>query len=272
MGSSLKDRVLGKWYAVGSLAQFVRYFRNWREVWDAYRTNAPLPPMVLSNGLTLHHDPADDPILLFRELFVHRCYTRDGFYRPRRGDVVLDVGGNIGFFAVSLEWMTPGVRVYSFEPAADTRGRLQHNVTANNLGGLVTVYPFAVTNAPGEVRLNGASLTGHRSLFDRESGANAQGEAVRSINLAQAIELTEVSQIDLLKVDVEGSEVEIVEGADAATWRKIRRVVVEYHDLFRPGCRERVTRVLAAQGFPFLETLPESDPPGLGLIRASRER
>ena len=272
MASSLKDKVLGKWHAAGSLAQFVRFFRNWREVWDAYRTGAPLPPMVLRNGLTLHHDPADDPILLFRELFVHRCYTRDGFYAPRSDDVVLDIGGNVGFFAVSLQWMTPGVRVHSFEPAADTRARLLRNVTANGLDALVTVYPFAVTNAPGEVQLNAASLTGHRSLFDRETATEAPGESVPSINLAQAIELTGASQIDLLKIDVEGSEIEIVEGADAGTWKKIRRGVVEYHDLFRPACQGRVTRVLAAQGFSSLETLPEPSPPGLGLIRASRER
>jgi FkbM family methyltransferase len=228
--------------------------------------------MVLSNDLTLHHEPSDDPILLFRELFVHRCYTRDGFYTPRSGDVVLDIGGNVGFFAVSLEWMAGGVKVHSFEPAADTRARLCRNVTVNGLETLVTVYPYAVTNAPGEVRLNTAILTGHRSLFDRQSATSEPGEAVPSINLAQAVELTGAKQIDLLKIDVEGSEIEIVEGADADTWKKIRRVVVEYHDLFRPGCQERVTRVLAAQGFSSLETLPEPSPSGLGLIRASRER
>ena len=272
MSTSLKDRVLGKWYAAGSLAQFIRYFRNWREVWEAYRTQAPLPPMVLKDGLRLFHEPSDDPILLFRELFVHRCYTRDGFYLPRSGDVVLDIGGNIGFFAVSLEWMARGVRVHSFEPAPDTRTRLRRNVTTNGLEDVVTIYPFAVTNNHGVVQLNAAALTGHRSLFDRPTSPAEPGETVPCINLAQAVELTGASRIDLLKIDVEGSEIEIVEGADAETWKKIRRVVVEYHDLFRPGCQERVFRVLTALGFPFLEILPEPKPPGLGLIRASRER
>jgi len=264
------DRIHGKWHAAGSLGQFIQYFRNWREVWDAYRSRSPLPPMILRDGLTLHHDPADDPILLFRELFVHRCYTRHWFYEPRKEDVVIDIGANIGFFAVSLQWMARGVRVHSFEPAADARARLQRNIDSNGLDAFVTIYPFAVTNAPGAVHLNAAALTGHRSLFDRQSATGERGEAVPSITLAQAVEMAGVDRIDFLKIDVEGSEVEIVEGADADTWGRIQRVVVEYHDLFRPGCRERVTQSLSAQGFPNLETLPEPSPEGLGLIRARR--
>jgi hypothetical protein len=73
-----------------------------------------------------------------------------------------------------------------------------------------------------------------------------------------------------LKVDVEGAEIEILEGVDAETLAKLRRVVVEFHDLFRPGCRERVTRVLAENGFAPIETVVDGKDPGLGLIRARR--
>src|SRR5438270_8770844 len=107
---SVGTKVAGKYYAARALAQFVRRFANWREVWAAYRTGRPLPPLRLRDGLTLYHGGHDDPIYLFREQFIERVYTRGGFYRPAPGDTVIDLGANIGSFALSLQWQARGVR------------------------------------------------------------------------------------------------------------------------------------------------------------------
>jgi FkbM family methyltransferase len=242
-------------------------------VWKAYRARRPLPPFELSRGITLYHGEADDPILLFREIFVEQDYTSGGFYTPRPTDTVFDLGANIGFFSLFLQWAARGVRVHAFEPASQTRARLEQNVAENGLGAFVTVHPFAVSDTPGVLRLKQASFSAHRSLFTEEPGEPSAGaeESVRCVSLAEAVGLCGVDEIDLLKIDVEGAEIEIVEGCDDATWRRVRRVVVEYHDVFRPGCRERVSRVLEAQGFPSIETLPAAHDPDLGLIRARRD-
>jgi FkbM family methyltransferase len=267
---TLRQHVYGKWNAAKTLLLFRRNLRNWREVWDAYRSGGTIPPLVL-NGLTLYHGPDDDPILLFREIFVDQSYTRGGFYQPRPGDTVVDLGGNIGFFALSMEHPERGARVHSFEPASATRARLQRNVDENALGGLVTAYPYAVSDRPGVVRLKHAALASEFSLFDRKTTREGDEEEARTVSLAGALALTGAGMIDLLKIDIEGAEIEVVEGADAGSWARVRRVVVEYHDIFRPGCRERVTRVLKGQGFSDVEVLPEPEVPNLGLVRARRE-
>ena len=271
MDSSFIRRVAGKWHAVRVLYEFRRYLKNWRAVWGAYRLGLPAPPLELNGGLTLYHDGLeDDAVRLFQEIFVDRCYTRGGFYRPRAGDTVLDLGANIGAFALAMQWQARGVRVHSFEPASDTRARLERNVAENGLGGLVTVHPCAVAGAPGLLRLKRGGIAGHSSLFASRFVAGGGEEEVRAVGLAEAVALTGSATVDLLKIDIEGAEIEVVEGADTATWAKVRRVAVEYHDLFRPGCRERVCRVLKAQGFPAIETLPEPTTPELGLVRAFR--
>ena len=265
----LYRQFLGKLRAARTLAQFIVSFRNWREVWSAYRKRVPLPPFALRNGLSLHHGPADDPILLIREIYLDRVYTRGGFYRPKLTDTVLDLGANIGFYALWLQGQALGIRVHSFEPASENRERLVQNVRVNGLEEYISVYPFAVSDGLKLVNLHRAESSGHRSLFDRATTLEGI-EEVEAVDLAFAVKQTGAALIDMLKIDVEGSEIEIVEGAGAEVWQKIKRVVVEYHDLFRPGCRQRVEEVLKREGFARIETIPELGVSGLGLIRASR--
>ena len=103
-------------------------------------------PLELRDGPTIYHDATlDDIVGLFREVIVANCYQPRDFYRPRPGDVVLDIGANIGVFALSLQRGRGGVRVHSFEPASGTRGRLIQNVEKNGLGGLITPHPEAIS-------------------------------------------------------------------------------------------------------------------------------
>lgn len=160
--------------------------------------------------------------------------------------------------------------MHNFEPASDTRARLVNNVEANGLSGLVKVYPRAVSDRPGTLRLKAAAQAGHRSLFDSVYVDTERSEDVWAINLDEALAMTGEEEIDLLKIDIEGAEIEVVEGATAAAWSKVRRVVVEYHNLIRPGCRDRVLQALRAQGFDPIEVLAEESTPDLGIIRARR--
>src|SRR5262245_6431849 len=190
MATTLQHWAYGKYHAARSLTEFLRYFRNWREVWAAYRARRPLPPLVLNNGLTLHHGPGDDPIFLFREIFLEHSYDSDGFYCPSPTDTVLDLGGNIGFFALFVQWKARGARVHSFEPCGDTFARLAHNVAANGLGGAVTPHRLAVAGASGEVRLKRGKDAGKSSLFASEyTEAASEEEVVPCVDFSGAVAL-----------------------------------------------------------------------------------
>src|SRR5205814_3003640 len=137
----------------------------WRAVWDAYRGRAPAPPLELRSGLRLDYGPEDDALPLYVEVFARRDYTGGGFYRPRPGDTVLDVGANVGTFAVFLQHVARGVLVHCFEPAAETRGRLEHNVRVNGLEPWVRVHPVGVSDAPRRLTLHGHQFAGSRSTL-----------------------------------------------------------------------------------------------------------
>jgi FkbM family methyltransferase len=264
---TMRDFLGGKYQALAWFSSFIRHLENWQDVWSAFRNGRPLPPLVLRTGLVLAGGPKDDLAGLFREIFVWRCYTRD-FYSPRPGDTVLDVGANIGVFTVFLRWLAPGVRVHAFEPIAHTREQLEANVRANDLADLVTVHPVAVAAGSGTITLHLGGTNGHSSVIAGQF--SRQAETVACIDLATALQLAGAGPIQLLKIDTEGSEVEILEGIGPAVLGQVERVVVEYHGLARPGSREVVTRALHASGFNHVEELPDLPDGELGLIRARR--
>lgn len=266
---TLLQKCSGKIHAVGILTEFLHHFSNWREVWLAHRSGIEFPDLRLRTGLTLTHGEGDQPLFSYREVFKEQPYTSGRFYRPRRGDTVLDLGANIGFFAVYLEGRARGIAVHCFEPAAVSRARLQRNVTINGLNSYVSVYPYALSDKQGIVHLSQHVHTIERSLV-REVKDMAGAEPVESITLARALELCAVENVDLLKMDIEGAELEVVLGSKAADWKRIRRVAMEYHGNLRPGCFEKLAVALRERGFVHIRSVPSPYVISQGILQAAR--
>ena len=71
--------------------------------------------------------------------------------------------------------------------------------------------------------------------------------ACKATTLSTMIETLDLTRIDLIKVDVEGAELDVLEGISQAHWPMIRRVVAEVHDI--DGRMTALTGLLKAQGF-----------------------
>jgi FkbM family methyltransferase len=228
-----------------------RNFTNWLEIWISMVMERVPPPLKTRKGnFTLLHAAVDLPLFLYREMFDPCDYLTDGFYKPATNDTIVDIGANIGFFAHRLLLENSNITVHCFEPVSSTRERLLMNVINNRLTASIQVYPYAVSRSRGEAHIQ---LT-ESSLRATMVGNSNQGtELVQCITLSDALRLcAPVKRIALLKIDTEGSEVEILSGADQAEWHKIDRVALEYHDILRPGSKADCLSILESQGFsPF---------------------
>lgn len=125
-------------------SQALPHLLNADAVWSAVEENGPLPPFVLRSGRVIYHAPQDEPEYLFWETFVSGSYFDHEFYSPRRGNIVLDCGANVGFFALWLSALSPGVRIHCFEPASDARARLALNIASNELSDRLSTVPTLV--------------------------------------------------------------------------------------------------------------------------------
>eukprot|EP00741_Cyanophora_paradoxa_P014286 tig00020780_g13778.t1 len=71
----------------------------------------------------------------------------------RPGDIVVDIGANMGLFSILAAELWPQARVYAYEPAPRAFAFLQHNIRANNLTGRVRIFNAAVTGDGRPVRI-----------------------------------------------------------------------------------------------------------------------
>lgn len=250
-----------------------RHFSNSGEILDALQARRCPPTFRTRSGLSIRHAWPEDPIfLLIREIFVAETYTGDAFLEPAVGQTIVDCGANIGVFALYLSGHAPGIAVHCFEPSASTRERLIANVRENRLRA-VRVYPFALWSDKSQKSLLHYACSGRRSFFadDREE-ITGEDEIVECVDLQTAIDLTGAGKIDLLKMDVEGAELEIIEAASPDLWNRIDRVVLEYHEELRIGSQRRIMDVLKRVGYCDVRAIEErpSERDSIGIIRAAR--
>lgn len=130
----------------------------------------------LPNGLSIWAPTRQEALLLFREITETETYDRHGI-DVRDGDVVLDVGANIGIFTLHTARKASGVRVHAFEPIPSTFAMLERNV-AEHLGDVeVVLHPLGVSSRVGtatfEVPKN--SFSASMSTHDVDGAVRERG-------------------------------------------------------------------------------------------------
>jgi FkbM family methyltransferase len=121
-----------------------------------------------------------------------------------RGDeVVLDVGANIGVTAAVLSQYA-GL-VHAFEPGITVFKALMQNIEQNQLQNIKAVN-VAVSNITGSINFCEHYAYGHIVK-------NPSAPAVHCVTIDDFVEKNSLKQVDLIKIDVEGFEKHVLEGA-----------------------------------------------------------
>jgi len=129
------------------------------------------------------------------------------------GMVFYDLGANIGMFSLlAAQILGVNGRVFSFEPDPEVAARLRRNVARNGFSNL-TVVEAGVWSSSGDVNFvpAGAASPDHGTGSFVGSGAAVAGIPVRCVALDDF--LADAPPPDAIKCDVEGAEVEVLQGA-----------------------------------------------------------
>jgi FkbM family methyltransferase len=129
-------------------------------------------------------------------------------------DVFVDVGANIGLHTLAAARAMQGKgRVVAFEPYEPTMRMLEKTVWMNGISTIVEIHQAAVSNTPGTARLHIGATSGHHSLFPLDR-TPFDVPAPVEVPLVRLDDIFESGQrVDLLKIDAEGAELDVVEGA-----------------------------------------------------------
>jgi FkbM family methyltransferase len=129
----------------------------------------------------------------------------------RKSVTIADVGAHVGYFSLIAALANPEAKVHAFEPVDQVHARLSVNVRSNNVRN-VKLYQAGVSSKAGwadiSVRFSGNLLSTGSSL--EHSADDAQLKRIQLLSLDQVFADT---NLDLIKIDVEGHEMAVLEGA-----------------------------------------------------------
>ncbi len=219
---------------------------------------------------------------VYQEIFVDQAYLKHGI-TLNDGDCVVDVGANIGLFTLFVQQKCPHATVYAFEPSPPVYEILQTN--ARLYGAQVKTFNYGLSNETKKAQF---TFYRHSSVFSSYYADAAQDEhAVKAVirnmlrqqngaldpaaldkftaellagrlesetfvcqlkTLSSIITEQGIDQIDLLKIDVEKSELDILQGIEAEHWSIIKQIVMEVHDQ-AGSLVTQITRLLQCRGF-----------------------
>ncbi len=237
----------------------------------------------LDETLSVHAASPMDATFVYKEIFQEGTY--DHLDLPER-PLVVDVGAHIGLFLLYVKRMRPHARVLAFEPSPTTAALLRMNTDRHHLtdvdihqvalghtrepGVPFAHLPLAPSNStryPEQKELQKAVLT---KLWGAEFVEQAHAAQEISVDVERLSSFLTDEPIDLLKVDVEGAELEVLQGIDEQHWPLVRQALLEVQDL--DGRLNTVTELLRARGLrPSVQPAPMIDPEILTyLVHAAR--
>jgi FkbM family methyltransferase len=172
---------------------------------------------------------------VFVQVYRWREYEQEFAVPP---GVIVDAGAYTGLSTAFFAMRYPGAAIVAIEPDGGNFAMLARNTAGFPNVRLVQAALWSQSGTvtledPGDgawgIRLAGVATT------DAAAGTAPQDTGVRAVTVPEIMREHDLRGIDLLKVDIEGSEMEVFSHADA--WiGSVNAISIELHDRFRPGC------------------------------------
>ncbi len=159
---------------------------------------------------------------IYHEIYNLEDYYMNRIKRINDGDIVVDLGGNIGVFN-RWAYSQGASKVISFEPDKRYFEVLSMNANPNSL-----LFNAAMSDKIGHIDLYESNHLGGSNIFVSNT-SNVNHYPVRTYTLDYLFESKLVDRIDFLKIDIEGAEQLVLKGISDENLGKVRNIGMEYH-------------------------------------------
>ena len=205
------------------LFDLIRYNRDWPQYLRgrfARPGRDELSTYRLRNGQTVTLKAEGRFIL--NEIYLDRVYDVPGVDLAGCRSV-LDIGGNVGLFALYVAAQAPDVYIHCFEPDPTNFEILEGNLTVNRVPAKAYRAAISTTSGTGHLHAQGNS-------FEYSLGtAGPSTIAVDCIAWDRVFSLTGVERFDFVKMDIEGHEREVLAACSDDQLRRINALALEWH-------------------------------------------
>ena len=178
--------------------------------------------------------------MVFKQVMVFGQYDVKALNSLKGVNTIVDLGANIGLSALHFKMKYPDATIIAVEPE-----KKNFDILEKNVSGLSNVYCLnnAIWNSHKNLGIYDIGLGEYGFVVNEEN--DKEIGAVTSLTINEIMGKFQVDKIDILKIDIEGSEKELFE-KNYETWLpKVRSIVIELHDWFRPGCAASFFRAIS---------------------------
>jgi FkbM family methyltransferase len=214
--------------------QLRKHVKNW---WHNRQPKKNKKTLYTTKGVPYKFEVTPPFYDVFKEIFIEDFYKIDELISQIPSNaIIVDVGANAGYFSFLALSKLKDAKVYAFEPMAVNVELFTKNISLNkNLEQRLTFFPKAMTgDRTGPIEIFYDTQTNNpiiASVFEDFSSLNNQTKQVDAISLQDFIVGNNIRQIDLLKLDCEGSEFPILYNSPVSVWEVIKGMTVEVHNL-----------------------------------------
>lgn len=232
--------------------------------------------LVEVEGFTYYANNNDESKFIYKEIFQDQSYN---VVELPENAFVVDAGANIGLFSIWVKQKYPSCQILAFEPVPATFAILQKNLALHDITKSATAFQCGLGANEDTLRLTYYPLMpGSSTLYPEEK------ETLRKIAMEKfgplefdnmfdgshdvlvpikrlssfLDEQSDLISIDLLKIDVEGAEVDVLRGLSDKHWQMTKNVVMEIFDV--DGRLQEAERLLNSKGFRFKATVAKWSP------------
>lgn len=208
-----------------------------------YRYRKGVFTLKTGDGVDIRSVKDFDPAPLLED-FLHT--------KIKKGSVIMDLGGNLGIVSLYLSRLTGNKgRVFVFEPDERNFNLLSQNLVLNRAENITPVKK-GVWNRNGTLEFfSGGNYTSsfHKTDYIEKEKSKYSVKKVTVIRLDDAVKELKIKKLDLLKIDIEGSEIQALEGGEKVIKKFKPEIIVETHIIAGSSSENGVKSILKDLGY-----------------------
>lgn len=214
---------------------------------------------IASYHLKLRRCDAYHCLKMFTEIIKEDLHFLIKDFYTENDKVILDLGANMGFYSLKAASLLPHSKIFSLEPNPDIFELLRQNIENNGFKERVTPLNYAISgqNCDFEFHVTdqasglggkylGELAKSNRSWVDPEKISTRTVKGIRLINLIDQFGL---DQVDIVKFDIQGMELEVLVDA-IPKLSKIKKIILEPHS---EDTESIISNLLTQEGFEMVD-------------------
>jgi FkbM family methyltransferase len=242
--------------------------------------------LTFPDGFSCYAQSKDEAEWIYNEIMAKQEYFQNGL-SVEEARCVFDIGANIGIFTMAVKLKAPEATVYAFEPIPESFHILEQNVrllrcsdvhlynaavgAQDHTEQTFTFFPTMPGNSTSLPDLKAEQRPAAEQIFGKEEMDlfwQVETRIAQVRTLSSVIREQGITRVDFLKIDVEGSEISVLDGIEEMHWPIFKQIAVETHSA---KLQEQVCEILAQRNFEVYAERGLSSPLGDSLVYGKRQ-